>query len=206
MPQQEINCMSSLPLTRRRFTAEEYLMIERAADTRSELLDGEIYAMSGASEPHIRIVSNLAGEAHRQLKGTRCEGMFHDMKVATGREGLYAYPDYLIVCGETQYLDSHRDVLLNPTAIFEVLSPSTHLYDRTTKFDRYKELDSLRDYLIIAQDSPRVEHYSRSAEGWTQTVLIGLDASFSLSGVHVTIALVDLYDRIAFPAADQAHG
>lgn len=193
--------MSALPLTRRRFTPEEYLMIERAADTRSELLDGEIYAMSGASEPHIRIVSNLAGEVHSQLKGTRCEGMFHDMKVATGRERLYAYPDYLIVCGETQCLDSHRDVLLNPVVICEVLSPSTHLYDRTTKFDKYKELDSLRDYVLIAQDAARVEHYARSEDGWNLNVLLGLAASFKLSGVSVTVALVDLYDRITFPAA-----
>jgi Uma2 family endonuclease len=196
--------MSALSLQPRRFTAEEYLMIERASEYRSEFLDGEIYAMSGASEPHITIVNNLSGEAYSQLKGTRCQGMSHDMKVAAGR-GLYTYPDYLIVCGETRYLDVERDVLLNPTVICEVLSPSTQHYDRTLKFDRYKELDTLRDYVLIAQDSPRVEHYVRTKSGdWVQRVLIGLDASLTLTGATVSVSLADLYTRITFPASSQS--
>src|SRR4051812_46211216 len=102
--------MVALPLTRRKFTPDEYLMIERAADTRSEYLDGEIYAMAGATEAHITINENLSIEFGVRLKGTTCQGMSQDMKVPAGPGRLFAYPDYLIVCGEKLYRDDQQDV------------------------------------------------------------------------------------------------
>ena len=196
--------MTALPLIRRRFTPEEYLLIERAADTRSEFLDGEIYDMAGASEEHTTINDNLVGEGYVQLKGTICQGMSQNVKVPAGRESLFAYPDYLIVCGEKRYRDTQRDVLLNPLVIFEILSPSTEHYDSATKFDLYKQIDSLMEYVLIAQDRPRVEQWLRMEGGsWRQTVLIGLDAKLALETVDVTVSLADLYDRISFVTASE---
>lgn len=191
--------MPALPLTRRKFTPDEYLVIERAADYRSEFLDGEIYAMAGASEAHITINDNLVAEVHAQLKGTLCQGMSQNAKVPAGGSRLFAYPDYLIVCGEKRYRDAAKDVLTNPIAIFEVLSSSTEQYDRTTKFDLYKQIDSFREYVLIAQDEPRVEHWQRLDDNsWRQTVLFGLEAALKLESVPATVLLLDLYDRIEF--------
>ncbi len=193
--------MTALPLTRRKFTPEEYLMIERSADSRSEFLDGEIYAMAGATEAHITINDNLIGEVHPQLKGKPCQGMSQNVKVpADGR--LFAYPDYLIVCGEKRYRDAEKDVLINPQVIFEVLSPSTENYDRTTKFDIYKRIETLREYVLIAPDQPRIEHWQRGEEGeWRQGVFHGMEAALSLETVPVVVPFVDLYYRVVFPAA-----
>jgi Uma2 family endonuclease len=191
--------MTALPSIRRTFTPEEYLLVERGAAYRSEYLDGEIYAMAGASRAHNTIVNNLSGEFHRLLKGTPCQGMSQDMKVDTRDAGLYAYPDYVIVCGEQRYLDSHEDVLINPQVIVEVLSPSTEKYDRTTKFDRYSRLETLREYVLVAQERPRIEHYVRQNDGnWVNNVILGLDASLALATVDAAVCLADIYDRITF--------
>lgn len=193
--------MAELSLKRRKFSVEEYLMVERAAGYRSEMLDGEIYAMSGASPAHVIICTNLSGEVYAQLKGSRCQGMSHDMKVPAGRGRLYSYPDYLILCAKPRFHDDRQDILLNPQVLFEVLSPSTEDYDRTTKFDLYKQIESLREYVLIELDEPRVEHYVRTSAGsWTQRVLTGMDAALSLQTVSATVALSDLYAWIEFKA------
>lgn len=196
--------MTALPLARKKFTPEEYLLVERAAETKSEMLDGEIYAMSGASREHVTITDNLTVEVGAQVKGTSCQGMSQDMKVPAGDGGLYAYPDYLIVCGEQKFRDGARDVLVNPLVIFEVLSPSTEQYDRVTKFDLYKQVDSLKEYVLISQDSPRVEIWQRLDDAsWRQQVVVGRDRSFSLSAAPVTLSLANLYDRVDFPRPSQ---
>lgn len=190
--------MASLPLIQRTFTAEEYLTIERQAAYRSEYLNGVLYAMAGASPEHTTITDNLTIEIGLRLKGTPCQGMSQDMKVQVGDQGLYAYPDYLIVCGEKQY----RDVLLNPLVLVEVLSPTTEQYDRTTKFDLYKQIESLREYVLVSQDTPRIERSIRDADDtWRQQpILMGLDATLTLSSVSVAVPLADIYDRVPFPA------
>jgi Uma2 family endonuclease len=114
----------------RRYTPEEYLELERADEFKSEYLDGQIYAMSGASLAHAGITFNLYGQIAAQLKAP-CRGLSNDMKVRTSYDGLYAYHDLIVVCGEPVFHDKKGDVLLNPTVIFEVLSPSTEVYDRT---------------------------------------------------------------------------
>jgi Uma2 family endonuclease len=156
--------MASLPLTQRTFTPEEYLTIERQAAYRSEYLNGVIYAMAGASPEHTTITDNLTMEIGIRLKGTPCQGISQDRIVQVGEQGLYAYPDYLIVCGEKQYRDAARDVLLNPLVLIEVLSPTTEQYDRTTKFDLCKQIESLREYVLVSQVTPRIERYIREAD------------------------------------------
>jgi Uma2 family endonuclease len=197
-----------------RFTVEEYLAFERASEERHEYLDGVIYAMAGAmageSEDHGTICMNLSISLGSQLRGTPCRVFSKDTKVRCGpyrphtREGLYAYPDLVVVCGSSQYHDQIRDVLLNPTVIVEVLSPSTEAFDRGEKFRRYRAwLPTLTDYLLVAQDSPFIEHYHRQEDGtWALRTLEGLHAHVPLETIGCTVSLADVYERIVFPQAE----
>lgn len=122
------------------------------------------------------------------------------MKALTPGMGFFSYPDITIVCGAEQYHDTRRDVLLNPIALVEVLSPSSAVFDRGEKFRLYQELDSLRDYLLISQDTPRIEHHARQENGaWAWTIATGLNAEITLSAIPVTLSLAGVYARIVFP-------
>ncbi|MDT7780279.1 MAG: hypothetical protein QOC99_2791 [Acidobacteriota bacterium] len=187
------------------FTPEEYLALERQSEIRHEFLDGTVYAMAGESPKHSAICFNLAGALHPQLRGTPCCGFSPNMKVRAGEAGLYAYPDLAIACGKTFFHDRHGDVLLNPSVIFEVLSRSTEAYDRAEKFERYKTIETLRDYVLVSQDyvlvsqdQPRLEHFSRQPDGiWTRAELSGT-AALVLDSINCRIALADVYERISF--------
>jgi Uma2 family endonuclease len=181
------------------FTPDEYLALERQSEIRHEFLDGTVYAMSGESLAHSTICFNLAGTLHPQLRGTKCSGLSPNMKVRAGEAGLYAYPDLAVFCGEAVFHDKHKDVLLNPVVIFEVLSRSTQAYDRGEKFERYKSIETLRDYVLVSQDRPRVEHFSLQADGtWTHAELEGTDAALTLNSINCRVTLSDVYDRIEF--------
>ncbi len=181
------------------FTPEEYLDLERLSEIRHEFLDGTVYAMAGESLAHSKICFNLYVAIGMQLRGTNCSGLSPNMKVRAGEAGLYAYPDLAVVCGEPVFHDQHGDVLLNPTVIFEVLSRSTQTYDRGEKFERYKSIETLRDYVLVSQDRPRLEHFSLQTDGtWAHAELEGTDAALTLDSVNCRLALADIYDRIDF--------
>ena len=181
------------------FTPDEYLDLERQSEIRHEFLDGTVYAMAGESPTHSAICFNLAGALHPQLRGTNCRGFSPNMKVRAGESGLYAYPDLAVACGEAFFHDKHGDVLLNPTVIFEVLSRSTQTYDRGEKFERYKSIETLRDYVLVSQDRPHLEHFSRQPDGtWAHSELEGTDAAFTLDSINCRVTLADIYDRIDF--------
>lgn len=189
----------SLPPALAVFTPEEYLDLERISEIRHEFLDGTVYAMAGESLTHNAICFNLAGALHPQLRETNCRGFSPNMKVRGGEAGLYAYPDLAVFCGEALFHDKHGDVLLNPTVIFEVLSRSTQTYDRGEKFERYKSIETLRDYVLVSQDRPRLEHFSRQPDGtWSHVELDGADAALTLDSINCRVALADIYDRINF--------
>jgi len=174
---------------------EQYLEIERFSETRHEFLDGVVYAMAGESPDHSTIYYNLSGITHAQLSSKPCRGFSPNMKVRAGIGGLYAYPDLMIVGGEAKFHDEHGDVLLNPTVIFEVLSPSTEKYDRGEKSRRYRtEIESLQDYVLVSQDQFRVEHHHREADGaWSQTEAIGRDGAVALKSIDCMIPLTEVY-------------
>src|SRR4051794_3010020 len=153
------------------YTPEEYLALEREAEYKSEYIDGQIVAMIGASMGHNQITFNIAGLLFQQLRGTPCRAFSCDMRVHVkkGQREIYTYPDVVIVCGTPELVDGELDTLRNPTAIMEVLSPSTEKYDRGEKFKRYRTVPSLQEYLLIAQDTPFVEHYVRQGEQWLLT-------------------------------------
>lgn len=178
----------------------DYLELERASEIRHEYLDGQVYVMAGESPRHSNICFNLYGLIHRDLRGKPCRGFSPNMKIATNNKGLYAYPDLAIVCGEPKFHDKKGDVLLNPTMIFEVLSPSTQHYDRGEKFLRYTNfIKSLTDYVLVSQDKPLVEHFSRQPDNsWQSVVIQGFEAVLPLTAIDAVLPLNELYENISF--------
>jgi Uma2 family endonuclease len=190
--------MSTAPT--RRISPQEYLELERRADFKSEYLRGELFAMAGASYEHTLIKDNLAGETRNQLKGGPCRVLTSDMRVKVNATGLYTYPDIAVVCEEPQFEDEVVDTLLNPRAIVEVLSDSTEKYDRGGKFGHYRQVDSLQEYVLVAQDRPLVERYVRQANGsWVLTVFEGLTQTFAFVSIPVRIPLAEIYGGVEFP-------
>jgi Uma2 family endonuclease len=190
--------MASNPITK--MTAEEYLAMDRAAEFRSEFLDGEIVAMSGGSLRHSRLQMNLGFEIRTALRGTACEAFNSDLRVQVSPR-MYTYPDLSIVCGNPLLADGRQDVLLNPMVVFEVLSPSTEYYDRVVKFQHYRAIESLQDYILIAQDQIRVEQFTRGdANTWTLRDHLHADDVLSIPSIGVSVPLAALYERIEFPA------
>jgi len=182
------------------FTEEEYLRFERFAGDRHEFLDGSVYAMAGESPDHSTICFNLNTIVGLQLRGTSCRGFSPNMKVATNDAGLFSYPDLIIVCGGPLFFDKKTDVITNPTVIFEVLSQSTEKYDRGEKFLRYtNNIASLQDYVLISQDRPFIEHYSKQDNlAWSKSEIEGLEAVLHLDSVSCEVPLADLYELIDF--------
>lgn len=190
------------------FTIEEYLEIERGSLERHEFLDGQIFDMAGESLDHGTITMNLSMVLATQLKGTDCQAFSKDIKVRSGpvpkdkhsRSGLYSYPDLVVLCGTPEFHDDHRDVIINPTVILEVLSPSTEAFDRGEKFRRYHTWNpTLKDYLLVLQDRPQIDHYERQDNGaWSFTMNIGLDKRVAIDSISCQLNLTDIYDRVKF--------
>lgn len=182
-----------------RLSVEEYLEAERTSEVRHEYYDGEIFAMVGASESHVLIVSNLLATLHAQFRGGPCRVYANDMRVQVADTGLYTYPDLVVLCEEPRFWEQeHRSTLLNPKLIFEVLSESTEAYDRGKKFEHYQALDSLTDYLLVAQDEPRIEHFTRREGGWFLTAARGLDSVLALPTIRCELRLSEVYERVTF--------
>lgn len=191
-----------------RYTVQEYLALERESEERREFLDGQVYLMAGESPQHGAICTNLTRIVSTQLLRTPCQAFSKDTKVRSGPDpqtgssrGLYSYPDLLVVCGEMRFHDHHRDVLLNPTVIIEVLSPTTEAFDRGEKFLRYQTWNaSLPDYILVSQSGAIVEHFVRQPDGsWSYNVYKGLEQTFTIRSTNCTLLLADIYDRVAFP-------
>ena len=191
----------SLPRTLSYFSPEEYLAFERGTDARHEYLDGHVYAMAGESIEHSRICVNVAGELRARLKGRPCEVLSPNMKVVTSPSGLFSYPDVVVICGEPQFYDERRDILTNPTVVFEVLSPSTEAYDRGEKFLRYRtQIETLREYVLVSQHRPLIEHYVRQPDGsWSYSSAGDLPEAIDLPSIGCSLPLSEIYDRIIFP-------
>jgi Uma2 family endonuclease len=190
----------SVAVAEKLYTEEEYLALERAADHKSEYINGRIYAMAGATEPHNLAAGNTYGEFRNQFRGRPCRPYTNDMRVRVSETGLYTYPDVVAVCGEPEFLDEKRDTLLNPTVLVEVLSPSTEAYDRGDKFAHYRRLRSVQEVLLVAQDRVLIEHYVRQGEKWLLTEYNSLGAVIPLESVGVSLRVAEVYDRVEFPA------
>lgn len=178
---------------------EAYLNQEREAAYKSEYIDGQIYAMSGASRQHNRITFNVAGLLYAQLGSGRCEGFANDMRVRVNDDSLYTYPDVVVACGEARFESAALDTLLNPTLIIEVLSDSTEKFDRGKKFAHYQRIESLREYVLISQDEARIECFTRQAdERWMLSKVEALGGVMPLESIACTLPLAEVYARVQF--------
>jgi Uma2 family endonuclease len=180
-------------------TPDEYLEAERSSESRSEYLDGVVCPMTGATANHIQIVGNLTVELGTQLRARDCRFYPVDMKVRLPGSGKFFYPDFSVVCGEVQFHDERRDIILNPVLIIEVLSKSTEAFDRGAKFLAYQTIESLKEYALVAQDKPVVEQFVRNEGGtWTYSLTSGPESSLTLPSVECTLSLSAVYSKVDF--------
>ena len=178
-------------------TEAEYLTAERASVLRHEFVGGQMLAMSGASLDHGLVVSNLVASLHGQLAGRDCFVVANDLSVRVAATAEYFYPDVLVVCGDPEFVDERRDVLLNPRVILEVLSPSTKNFDRGEKFASYRLVPGFLEYVLVAQDRCHVEHHERQADGrWLLTEIKSADAILSLRSIGCALPLREIYRRL----------
>ena len=178
---------------------QEYLRLERQSEYKSEYVNGQIFAMTGASRKHNLITTNISRELSQQLKGRACEVYAVDMRVKVRATGLYTYPDVAVACGEPEFEDDFIDTLLNPTLLIEVLSPSTERYDRIAKSSYYRTMDSLAEHLLVAQDEVRVEQYVKQPNGERLLFeFLTLDSTVQLPSIACSLQLSEVYDRISF--------
>ncbi len=188
-----------LPDQAHRMTESEYLAVERQAEFKSEFFDGEIFAMAGGTPMHSLIATNLAREFGNRLKGTPCVAFNSDLRLKVEATGLCTYPDLSVVCGPLRFADEQKDTLTNPTVIVEVLSESTEGYDRGNKFYHYRQIPTLREYLLVGQSSPRIEQFIRTKSGqWLMAEATGLEAALSLPSLKITLALGEIFARVEF--------
>jgi Uma2 family endonuclease len=185
-----------------RLTPQEYLTRERAAETKSEYVDGFLIAMSGGTPRHSLIAMNVGSALHTQFRGRPCRVFNSDLRVRVAEAGMYAYPDVVAVCGEPEFEEGAPDCPANPTLIVEVLSETTEAYDRGLKFARYRQRPSLQEYVLIAQDRVSVERYMRQGDFWVFTEATSLDDVIELPSIGCTLALRDVYDKVEGLAVD----
>lgn len=180
------------------YTEQEYLELERAAEYKSEYYRGEIFAMSGASRYHNRITENLSIEIGGFLKGKSCQSFSRDMRVHIPENTLYTYPDLIIVCGKPEFLDNQTDTLLNPSVIIEVLSPSTEGYDQGKKFQLYRSLRTLTEYVLIDSQEVRAEVFRKGSNGvWTlASEADNLEGSIHIGHIDLTLKMADIYAQV----------
>jgi Uma2 family endonuclease len=179
-------------------TPEEYLELERKSESRNEYLKGEVFPMTGASLRHNLIAGNVFVLLKQQLKQTDCKVLMSDMRVAAPGATLYTYPDIVVVCAEPQLEDKQFDTLLNPCLIIEVLSKSTAAYDQDIKFGYYRTIESLTEYLLVAQDEHHVAQHIKQSDGrWLITDIRGLESKVELPSVGCVLALREVYDRVS---------
>lgn len=192
--------MSALPEYPKRKSEAEYLAFERESNIKHEYMDGEIFAMAGASRSHNLISVNIITALRNQARTKGCTVYPSDMRIRIEALADYAYPDVSVLCGDSQFAEDVFDSLLNPSLIIEVLSPSTEKYDRGKKFQKYRKIDTLREYLLVSQDSPRIERYLlNDNQKWELTDAIGLETTLELPSIGCELNLREVYDLVDFP-------
>lgn len=175
------------------------MAFERRSSERHEYVDGVLSAMSGASERHNQIVVNLGGEIRAQFKGRPCKVYTNDMRVRIAGTTRYAYPDVAALCSSARFDDEEKDTLINPNLIIKVLSVSTEAYDRGEKFEYYRRIETLAEYVLVGQDKPHIEQFSRQPNGqWLFTETSGLESFVELTSVGCRLSLAEIYDKVEF--------
>lgn len=179
------------------YSPEEYLALEEAADCKSEYYEGEIFAMSGGSANHNRIARNLLIALEAAFENRPCETFINDMRLLVKENGLYTYPDIMVVCGQIDFVEERNDTITNPVVIMEVLSKSTQDYDRGSKFTLYRAIKTLQDYVLIDQTRVKVEYFHKLDDGrWILQEFEHLDELLQIESIGLEITLERIYQRI----------
>lgn len=182
-----------------RLTEAEYLAIERKAEFKSEFFAGEMFAKAGGSPMHSLNATNLARVFGNALAGRPCVPFNSDLRLKVEATDLYTYPDLSVVCGPLKFADEGDDTITNPTVLVEVLSDSTEAYDRGKKFEHYRQIPSLREYLLVSQKEPRIEQFIYGNHGgWQLHEAAGPEAQLDLPSLKITIALAEVYANVKF--------
>jgi len=186
------------------YSVEEYLDIERAGPIKHEYYRGEIFALAGSSEAHNLILTNILMSLGMQLRNRPCKVYPSDMRLKIPKTGLYTYPDVSIVCGTPHFDDAKQDTLLNPIIVIEILSPSTERYDRGKKFQNYRTVMSIQEYVLVSQDEYHIEHYTNQHDGnWLLATYDGRNTTVILKTIDCTLLLDDVYDKVDIVAFDE---
>ncbi|MCL1464158.1 Uma2 family endonuclease [Argonema galeatum] len=180
------------------YTPEEYLALEEVAEIKSEYLDGEIVPMTGGTANHNQISLNLAMQLRLALKGQSYRVFINDMRLWIPRNRRYTYPDVMLIAGSPIFTDDSNTTVTNPSVIAESLSKSTQDYDKGEKFDAYRSIPELQEYILIDQYKIHVIQYRKTPDGWLLTESQSVDAVLSLSSVNLQIALSEIYDLVEF--------
>jgi Uma2 family endonuclease len=179
------------------YSPEEYLALEETAEYKNEYYQGKILAMSGSSVNHNRIVGNLLFVLSTPLETKPCEVFASNLRLLVKKNGLYTYPDVMVVCGRIEYVKGRTDTITNPVVIFEVLSESTQAHDRGAKFELYRAIETLQDYVLVDQARVHVEYFHGLEDGrWLLTEFNDLEAVLMLESVGVEISLSRVYQRV----------
>ncbi len=178
---------------------EQYLELERSSETKHEYYKGEVFAMSGASWEHNVITKNINTIILPFLKGKPCDMFGNDLRIHIPENSLYTYPDFSIICGKPETTGEEKDTVIKPAVLIEILSKSTKDYDRGTKFHLYRNIQTLKEYILIDSTSISVEIFTRQPGGsWILTEFKKLSDQFPVSTIQLTLKLEDIYDDIVF--------
>ena len=179
-----------------RMSETDYLVFEEQSENKHEYVNGEIFAMTGASLTHTVICQNTGTTLNNQLVDSPCLVVSSDLRLKVQSRVSFRYPDVMVICEEPQFVDNRVDTITNPTVIVEVLSPSTALTDRNEKLDEYTQLDSMQEYVLISQHEARIERYMRHESGeWLYRKVAGLESSIELPSIGCILALAAIYKK-----------
>jgi Uma2 family endonuclease len=191
---------------RRFYTEQEYFTLEEAADYKSEYYRGEIFGMAGASENHNLICANFLTDLNIAFRGKTCRAYTSDMKVQVPAHKFYTYPDIIALCATPEFVEGRSDTITNPMLLVEVLSASTKTYDRTTKFEFYQALPSLKYYVLVDQKRLHVEVYSKQGDAkWLLETLTQLEDVVRLEALNFETTLANIYDKVDFKKRKVRH-
>ncbi len=184
------------------YTPEEYLALEEQADYKSEYYRCEIFAMAGGSYNHNVIVGNLYAILNRAFETKSCTALMSDMRLLVEREGLYTYPDVMVICGKPVFVQNRTDTVTNPLVIVEVLSKSTQDYDRGFKFEAYRTIETFQDYLLIAQERVHIEYFHKLEDGrWLLTEFNAAQDNLKIESIDLEIPIARIYNKVDWFAA-----
>lgn len=186
---------------KQKFTIEEYLVMEEAAIEKHEYYRGDIFAMSGAKMPHIRISRNLLVELTNKLIGKRCQPYGSDMRIHIKANTLFTYPDISIICGEPETLNNDNWNVVNPAVIIEILSPSTKNYDRGEKFKLYREIPTSKEYILMDAENVHIEIFRRNeSDCWELEEYNATEQALYIRTIHENISIAAIYTGVKWDA------